>query len=294
MVAPVKKDPAFLLYATAWLQSQTVRAMGPAARGHFIDLLCYSWLDGSIPADHEKLRTILGLSKREFSIVWERLGSAWVPSASDPSRLVNQRQEHEREERRRFAEDKRLRGQAGGKRSAEQRASGRQAEGQAEWQAEGQADHQAEGQAQGKPSISISSERVRERESPLAREAEPEAEPERSAASGSRRPKVTLAALESRRGLPGIDPPSSAEVAAMQRALEQHRIYPQSPAMRAALARALAAEGEHPDNLAAYAAEVGGSNAAQRGARLCGLLTDPERLRDTNSRVCREAHEGKP
>ena len=44
-------SPAFLFYVKDWLGDAKVRAMSNEARGVYIDLLCYCWQDGALPAD---------------------------------------------------------------------------------------------------------------------------------------------------------------------------------------------------------------------------------------------------
>jgi|GEM_PF-4037558 len=78
--------------------------------------------------------------------------------------------------------------------------------------------------------------------------------------------------------------PEAAE--AIRAELDRFGVLSLSTAQQRALAVELAADGEHPSNLADYAAEVGGDQQ-QRAARLCALLRDPERLRAINDRVAR-------
>lgn len=142
-----KKDPAFLFYATTWLQSGEVNSMTLEQQGAYVRLLCFAWLHGSIPADREEISGLIGLAcdPAAFDRIWRgRLVRVWVEMPGTPGRLINERQEHERQERASRAEEMRARGQAGGKQSAKQRASGTQA------------DDEADGQPRGKPSTSTS------------------------------------------------------------------------------------------------------------------------------------------
>lgn len=146
-MAGAKKDPAFLFYATTWLQSVDVCSMTLEQQGAYVRLLCFAWLHGSIPADREELSGLVGLASdpSAFDRIWRgRLARVWVEMPGTPGRLINERQEHERAERAARAEEMRARGQAGGKQSAKQRAS------------TGQADDQADRQPKGKPSTSTS------------------------------------------------------------------------------------------------------------------------------------------
>ena len=143
-----RKDPAFLFYATTWLQSAEVNSMSLEQQGAYVRLLCFAWLHGSIPADREEIRGLIGMasaSDEAFERVWSsRLCQRWVAMPGTPGRLINERQEHERRERMAKAEDMRRRGQAGGEQSAKQRATGEPSR------------TQAGGQAGAKPSTSTS------------------------------------------------------------------------------------------------------------------------------------------
>lgn len=163
------RDPAFLWYVTAWLQSITVRAMSLEQRGAYADLLSYAWLHNGIPSDLDEVRDLLAVSHETFDRIWSRVGRCWSPAKDDASRLVNERQEHERKTRARKAQEMRARGAAGGK----QRASRAQAEGQAELKQghkqtgkqtpkQSASRGQAEGQAELKPSTSTSTSTEKE------------------------------------------------------------------------------------------------------------------------------------
>lgn len=153
-MAGTKKDPAFLLYATTWLQSPKVNSLSLEQQGAYVRLLCFAWLHGSIPEDQEELRHLLGLGEdvASFDRIWSRLSRRWSKKPGTPGQLIDERQEQERAERKQKAEEMRLRGQAGGQRSAEQRASGIRAGPQAEGQ--------ADGQAEPKPSTSTSTSQM--------------------------------------------------------------------------------------------------------------------------------------
>ena len=122
-----KKDPAFLFYCTTWLQSAEVNALSLEQQGAFVRLLSFAWLHGSIPADRDEIRGLLGMTSAPedaFARVWSKLLSRlWVTMPGTPGRLINERQEHERTERKARAEEMRTRGQAGGQQTARQNAS---------------------------------------------------------------------------------------------------------------------------------------------------------------------------
>lgn len=49
-----------------WLADSKVRAMTPAQRGAYVDLLCFQWEDGSIPADTRQLARMVGVPHADF------------------------------------------------------------------------------------------------------------------------------------------------------------------------------------------------------------------------------------
>tara|TARA_R110002095_G_scaffold133065_2_gene115531 strand:+ start:1617 stop:2549 length:933 start_codon:yes stop_codon:yes gene_type:complete len=136
-MASEKKDPAFLFYVTAWLQSETVRSMTLEQRGAFVELLSFSWLHGSIPADETKLCAMLGVTPAKFRKIWSSLSPCWSPAPGDDARLINDRQEHERTERKRKAEEARAKGRLGGQQTAKQKGQQKPSRLPSKTQAEG-------------------------------------------------------------------------------------------------------------------------------------------------------------
>lgn len=56
----MSKPPAFQFYPRDWLSDATVRLMGPAAKGLYIDLLAHQWLEGDLPSDLDELTLLVG------------------------------------------------------------------------------------------------------------------------------------------------------------------------------------------------------------------------------------------
>lgn len=148
-----RKDPAFLFYAADWLLSEEVTSMTLEQQGAYMRLLCFAWLHGSIPATHATLQGLLGLSADNdaFARLWAVVSRCWVEMPGTPGRLINQRQEHERAERKRRSEEMAGRGQAGGLARARHEASRGQAEAKQE-----ASRPPSRGQAEPKPSTSTS------------------------------------------------------------------------------------------------------------------------------------------
>lgn len=88
------KSPAFQFYPGDFLADPKVGAMTTEAQGAYVRLLCYAWLDGSIPDAPELLAPMCGLTVESFSMAWATVQRCWVESF--PGRLVNPRMERER------------------------------------------------------------------------------------------------------------------------------------------------------------------------------------------------------
>lgn len=97
-MASKQTDGAFLLWARDWLTDERVALMSPAAKGVFIDLLAHAWLEGSIPACSEHRARIVRVDVAMLEQLWRELGPLWVEHPTEPGRLVNPRQEREREQ----------------------------------------------------------------------------------------------------------------------------------------------------------------------------------------------------
>ena len=71
-----------------------VRAMDEAEFGLYMLALCYSWQEGSLPADEHQRAKALGVSRPRMRKLWGAIGSKW--ESDDNGGLVNRRQERER------------------------------------------------------------------------------------------------------------------------------------------------------------------------------------------------------
>lgn len=75
--------------------SASVKPMPLAARGAYLELLCYAWQAGGLPSDLPALARIVGVSEEEFTPLWESwLVTKFVPD--NAGKLVNPRQEEVR------------------------------------------------------------------------------------------------------------------------------------------------------------------------------------------------------
>lgn len=90
------QPPAFQFYAREFLSSANVSTMTAEQVGIYIRLLCYAWLDGSIPDDLPTLATLARVPLATMRRAWPSVGRCWVPSETIQGRLVNPRMEKER------------------------------------------------------------------------------------------------------------------------------------------------------------------------------------------------------
>jgi uncharacterized phage protein (TIGR02220 family) len=109
------KSPAFQFYPGDFLSDENVICMSFEERGIYITLLSNCWIQGSIPADHNKLEKLLpGINDpSSLNNVLERFNE--MPG--NPDRLINNRLEKEREKQDNFRDSK----SESGKRGAEKR-----------------------------------------------------------------------------------------------------------------------------------------------------------------------------
>jgi hypothetical protein len=118
------KSPAFQFYPKDWLADDKVKLMSAAARGMYITLLCYNWLDGSIPETTNALARLVSVPKNRFELVWNRVLSKCFIVRPE-GRLTNPRLERERDKQRFYAE---LRSAAGKRGGRPRKANGKQTE----------------------------------------------------------------------------------------------------------------------------------------------------------------------
>lgn len=113
------KRPAFQFYPGDWLGSQRVSLLTLEEEGAYLRLLASCWQHGSIPADPEKIARLIGKgSSTNLAIT---LASMFQPHPNNPSLLVHDRLEREREKQDAWSEKCR----EGGKKSAEMRKMGK-------------------------------------------------------------------------------------------------------------------------------------------------------------------------
>lgn len=67
-----------------------------AEEGLFHRMLRRSWMNGSIPADLQKLTPICRTNYNRLKKAWKRISLLWIPHPDLPDRLINPKQESER------------------------------------------------------------------------------------------------------------------------------------------------------------------------------------------------------
>jgi uncharacterized protein YdaU (DUF1376 family) len=90
------KSPAFQWYPPDALGDGEFAEMSFEARGLFITLLSYSWLNGGIPSDPKRITALVRATPAEFRRSWPAVSRCFKPKPDDAERLVNARQERER------------------------------------------------------------------------------------------------------------------------------------------------------------------------------------------------------
>jgi len=111
MATSSARDPSFPFYGSDFFESESVKMMTWEERGIYLALLWHAWVHGSIPADLELVRRIVGLNQEEMREKWKIIGRCWVQG--EPGRLVNRRLEDVRAARARYRERRSAAGKAG-------------------------------------------------------------------------------------------------------------------------------------------------------------------------------------
>jgi uncharacterized protein YdaU (DUF1376 family) len=111
------KPPAFQFYAADFILDTA--GMSTEQVGAYIRLLCFAWVNTGIPEEAAQQAQIAGLPARRFaSHVWPAVARCWD---SGDGRLVNPRQEKERQRQIAWREKSAKGGKANGKPKANQK-----------------------------------------------------------------------------------------------------------------------------------------------------------------------------
>lgn len=91
-----EKSPAFQFYPRDFLADARVAVMSCCEVGAYIRLICYCWLEGSLPTEKTKLAKLAGCTEEEFQSYWETLKPCFTLTDDRKSyehkRLMEERQ----------------------------------------------------------------------------------------------------------------------------------------------------------------------------------------------------------
>jgi len=106
-------SPAFSFYPKDILSDEAAASMTDEELGVYVRLLCHAWLEGSIPADMDRLAKMTRRRRPVFEKLWKAIGLCWRQSDDDPGRLVQGRLEQERVKQRAYSATQSERAKAG-------------------------------------------------------------------------------------------------------------------------------------------------------------------------------------
>lgn len=107
-----EKSPAFQFYPRDCLADRNVAVMNTEEFGAYMKLLCFCWLEGSLPDDVEDLAMTAGVDVLRFQAMWaKKIGRCF--RKADEGRLVHPRLDEERRKQEEYREQKSEAGRAG-------------------------------------------------------------------------------------------------------------------------------------------------------------------------------------
>jgi uncharacterized protein YdaU (DUF1376 family) len=109
------KSPAFQFYPKDFLTDQHVELMSLLERGAYITLICKCWIEGSLPADVERLARLCGAPLPAFRKLWPAIQPCFRQQSAESDRLVHPRLEKERKKQRAFRRRQSDNGKKGGR-----------------------------------------------------------------------------------------------------------------------------------------------------------------------------------
>src|SRR3972149_4029794 len=107
--------PAFSFYPKDILSDEAAASMTDEELGVYVRLLCHAWLEGSIPADMDRLAKMTRRRRPAFEKLWKAIGPCWRQADDEPGRLVQGRLEQERGKQRSYGAPQSERAKAGAK-----------------------------------------------------------------------------------------------------------------------------------------------------------------------------------
>lgn len=107
---PMSKSPAFQWYPKDILASARVQELSLAEEGAYRRLIDFCWLNGSIPADPERCARLIG--KGASICIASAVQTLFTPHPNDPTKLIHDRLEIEREKQREHSEKRKTAAEA--------------------------------------------------------------------------------------------------------------------------------------------------------------------------------------
>lgn len=107
------KSPAFQFYPADFLSDVNVVAMSLQERGAYITLLCFCWIQGSLPQDVGRLARLCGVPFSSFRKIWPALEPCFR-DAELTDRLTHPRLDRERQKQAEYRHIQSLKGKASG------------------------------------------------------------------------------------------------------------------------------------------------------------------------------------
>ena len=107
-----RKSPAFQFYPQDYISDINTTAMTAEQEGHYLRLLCFCWIEGSVPSDLDELLLLLKPVNGETMAVLSRVIGCFK---EDDGRLYHKRLQMEKEKQRNYKKDKSEAGKKGAK-----------------------------------------------------------------------------------------------------------------------------------------------------------------------------------
>ena len=109
------RSPAFQFYARDFFMDENVRLMTNQQVGIYIKLLCFCWLEGSIPKNSSAIAKLCDETETAMAQLWPAISKCFEVSQLDDERLVNKRLDAERKKQQEFSDERKKAGKRGAK-----------------------------------------------------------------------------------------------------------------------------------------------------------------------------------
>ncbi len=102
------------MHAARWLTDARVRTLSFEAKGIYIDLLCYLWLEGKLSTNEDELRSLVGAPLRKWNTAWPSVKS--LLTVTSDGFFTQKRMAEEMIESEQYRSMQAVKGKAGAKR----------------------------------------------------------------------------------------------------------------------------------------------------------------------------------